>query len=81
MAKVKIISKQDNRITLVVDDDPVPYNVLEYSVHQENGKKPVLTFLAPMSVEVDSLELIGTPEQSEPAAVPNTESLKDGETA
>ena len=68
MAKVKI-SQQNNRITLVVDDDPVPYNVVEYSVHQENGKKPVLTFIAPMSVEVDSLELIGTPEHPTQEAV------------
>ena len=80
MAKVKI-SQQNNRITLIVDDDPVPYNVLEYSVRQENGKKPVLTFIAPMSVEVDSLELTGAPEQTEQTAAPELGNIADTATA
>lgn len=56
MAKVKII-QQENGIGIQIDDNAVPYNVVEWAVHQSSGEKPVLTFLAPMSVEVDSLSI------------------------
>lgn len=69
MAKVKI-SQQDNHIVLKIDDSDIPYNVIEYSVHQESGKKPTLTFLAPMTLEIDSLEIEGMPAPAAPAAEP-----------
>ena len=69
MAKVKITQK-DNGIVLHIDGNGMPYNILEYSIHQEAGKKPTLTFIAPMTLEVDSLEIEGlpAPEAAEPAA-------------
>ena len=54
MANVKIIP-QETGIGIRIDD--TTYNVVEWAVHQSSGEKPTRTFLAPMTVEVDSLEL------------------------
>ena len=70
MAKVKII-QQEVGIGIQIDDGAVPYNVVEWAVHQSSGEKPVLTFLAPMSVEVDSLTI-------EEAAPPVVEPAQEG---
>ena len=70
MAKVKITQREEG-MQIWLDDAKEPYNVGDWAVRQEAGRKPMLTFILPVTVEVDSLVVEGL-ENSEENVEPET---------
>jgi len=73
MAKVRI-TQNEEQMLIWLDDAKEAYTVNDWAVRQVAGQKPLLTFILPVTVEVDSLSF---GEMGAPSVKPEPEVVEE----